>query len=97
MSLFNDPIKWAESAAKSKVRLMLSIALHFVLVLGGLWVLYDSIPLKPQLNGLSYIEFISSSSPIFFMGALLPSMYLYSMYRMTKTIKEKSGVDTKIT
>ena len=97
MNLFNNPIRWAESVARSKARLMLSIALHFALVLGGLWILYDSILLKAQINGLSYIEFLSSSSPIFLIGLFLPSMYLYSMYRMIKTIKEKSGVDTKIT
>ena len=97
MSIFSDPVKWAESAAKSKARLIIFIVSHFGLFLAALWTSYDSIVAKNRISDLSYTEFLVSSSQIVFIGAIFPSLYLYSMYRMIKIIKEKDNVNTAIT
>lgn len=97
MSIFNDPVKWAESAAKSKARLIIFIVSHIGLLMAALWTSYDSIVAKNRISDLSYTEFLVSSSQIVFIGAIFPSLYLYSMYRMIKIIKEKDNVNTAIT
>ena len=90
MSLFSDPVKWAESVAKTKVRLMLYIVVHCGLLIAGLWHLHDSMSSKGLITDVSYTELLSFSIPILIYGAIFPSMYLYSMYRMINVIKEKS-------
>lgn len=97
MSIFSDPVKWAESAAKSKTRLIIFIVSHIGLLMAALWTSYDSIVAKNRISDLSYTEFLVSSSQIVFIGAIFPSLYLYSMYRMIKIIKEKDNVNTAIT
>jgi|LULX01.1.fsa_nt_gb hypothetical protein len=97
MSIFSDPVKWAESAAKSKARLIIFIVSHIGLLMAALWTSYDSIVAKNRISDLSYTEFLVSSSQIVFIGAIFPSLYLYSMYRMIKIIKEKDNVNTAIT
>ncbi len=97
MSIFSDPVKWAESAAKSKARLIIFIVSHIGLLMAALWTSYDSIVAKNRISDLSYTEFLVSSSQIVFIGAIFPSLYLYSMYRMIKFIKEKDNVNTAIT
>lgn len=97
MSIFSDPVKWAESAAKSKARLIIFIVSHIGLLMAALWTSYDSIVVKNRISDLSYTEFLVSSSQIVFIGAIFPSLYLYSMYRMIKIIKEKDNVNTAIT
>ncbi len=97
MSIFSDPLKWAESAAKSKARLIIFIVSHIGLLMAALWTSYDSIVAKNRISDFSYTEFLVSSSQIVFIGAIFPSLYLYSMYRMIKIIKEKDNVDTAIT
>ena len=97
MSIFSDPVKWAESAAKSKARLIIFIVSHIGLLMAALWTSYDSIVAKNRISDLSYTEFLVSSSQIVFIGAIFPSLYLYSMYRLIKIIKEKDNVNTAIT
>ena len=97
MSIFSDPVKWAESAAKSKARLIIFIVSHIGLLMAAWWTSYDSIVAKNRISDLSYTEFLVSSSQIVFIGAIFPSLYLYSMYRMIKIIKEKDNVNTAIT
>ncbi|MEC8373355.1 MAG: hypothetical protein VX078_00880 [Pseudomonadota bacterium] len=97
MSIFSDPVKWAESAAKSKARLIIFIVSHIGLLMAALWTSYDSIVAKNRISDFSYTEFLVSSSQIVFIGAIFPSLYLYSMYRMIKIIKEKDNVNTAIT
>ena len=97
MSIFSNPVKWAESAAKSKARLIIFIVSHIGLLMAALWTSYDSIVAKNRISDFSYTEFLVSSSQIVFIGAIFPSLYLYSMYRMIKIIKEKDNVNTAIT
>ena len=97
MSIFSDPVKWAESAAKSKAGLIIFIVSHIGLLMAALWTSYDSIVAKNRISDFSYTEFLVSSSQIVFIGAIFPSLYLYSMYRMIKIIKEKDNVNTAIT
>ena len=97
MSIFSNPVKWAESAAKSKARLIIFIVSHIGLLMAALWTSYDSIVAKNRISDLSYTEFLVLSSQIVFIGAIFPSLYLYSMYRMIKIIKEKDNVNTAIT
>lgn len=90
MSLNSDPVKWAETVTKTKVRLILFIVVQFGFLIYVLWNLYNSIATKSLSLDFSFYEFLMSNSPIIVLGAILPSMYLYSMYRMVKIIKEKS-------
>jgi hypothetical protein len=90
VSLFSDPVKWAELVAKSKVRLICFIVVQFGFLIAVLWNLYDSMSLKGLFTDVSYSEFLISSSPILVLGAFFPSMYLYSMYCMINIIKERS-------
>lgn len=90
MSLFSDPVKWAEPMTKGKVRLVLFILVHCCFLTAGLWSIYDAMVARGLDAGFSFTEFLRLSIPIFFIGALFPSMYLYSMYRMINIIKGRS-------
>jgi hypothetical protein len=92
MSLFANPIKWANSAVKSKSRMFLLMALQLMLLLFGLWIFHDSLSDLDSYTDLSILEFMGAISFVFVAGAWMPFTYLYCLYRLLKIIKDERNI-----
>lgn len=87
MSLFSNPVKWAEQVAKTKLRLVVTSLINFVLVVFLFWLHHLIISSHYGLE-LDFIKYIAGQQMIMFFAVILPGFYLYAIYRLLKIIKE---------
>ena len=90
--LWKDPVGWAEQAAKTKMRVLIFTLVHlgFVVVgLGGIFWASGTVDVlnNPTLRRL--VPIVVDAGPILFIGVGYPAMYLYSMYRLLRIIREE--------
>jgi hypothetical protein len=92
MKLFNplwrDPVGWAEQVAKTKLRVGLYILIHILFVAGGLAGIYWLLRTLPGNSEVTAYLILVGACPIIFIGIGFPAMYLYSMHRLLKILRE---------
>lgn len=78
MTLWSDPIRWSESVAKTKLHLLAYVLIQAICILYGLYQIHLD-------NSISTGKHI-----ILFAGIIMPSYYLYAMYRLLKFLRENA-------
>ncbi len=76
MKLWSNPIGWSESVAKTKLHLFAFILIQAICILYGLYQMH----LDSSISTGKHI--------ILFAGIIMPSYYLYAMYRLLKLLRE---------
>ena len=91
-SLAKNPQAWAESTAKTKTRVIISILTQAITILIGLttiYVLVDIFCSTDSTKSLIPYAIMLGSTIIIGFGIILPSMYIYALYRLLQHIEEK--------
>ena len=87
MSLFSDPVKWAEQVAKTKLRLVVTSLINLGLVIFLFWLHHTILSTYRGLES-DFFEYVAGQQMVIYFAVILPGFYLYAMYRLLKIIKE---------
>jgi len=88
--IWSNPIGWAEQGAKTKLRIVIWVAIHAGFVALGLFMIYTRLTphsVVPFDDAYRLHALLSGAFPIVFIGVLYPAMYLYAMHRLLQIIK----------
>ena len=87
MSLFSDPVKWAEQVAKTKLRLVVTSLINLGLVVFLFWLHHLLMASHFGLE-LDFFEYVAGQQMLVYFAVILPGFYLYAIYRLLIIIKE---------
>jgi predicted membrane protein len=88
--LWKDPVGWSEGCSKTPIRILITIMFHAALVFAGIYQVGKFATYEiSQTQEISSLTLAVFSLPIIMIGIWMPALYLYAMYRLLKTIREK--------
>ena len=91
--IWKDPVGWAEKAAKSKLRVIVWILIHTLVIAGSLACIY-SLLRRLHADSEAWVSFIHlGAGPIIVVGIILPANYLYVQFRLLKLLSEQKIPD----
>ena len=88
-TLWSDPVGWAEKFAKTPLMVFVWTIVHSVLVSAGLILIYYGTKIFDEVGLSRAYAILEGGIPILLLGVVLPSMYLYAIYRILKILREK--------
>jgi hypothetical protein len=91
MSLFNDPITWTKSIAKSKPRIFIAISMQMLFITWGIWFIFNSVQSANGVVTITFSDIALSGHLIYIWGVIVPSLYLYALYRLLQIIQKQNA------
>jgi hypothetical protein len=87
MSLFSDPVKWAEQVAKTKLRLVVTSFITLGILVFLFWLHHLILSSHRGLE-LDFFRFVMGQQMVIYFAVILPGFYLYAIYRLLRIINE---------